>query len=83
MEQRKNFNAAAQFGETLIRKHKHQGYMLCGQDDEHEDKRCRVEITDRSFLHLDELQSLVHICDMHGVESYILRAESSFRVVFV
>lgn len=83
MEQRKNFNAAAQFGETLIRKHGHKGYMLCGQRDGHEDKRCYVEIYKSYNLYLTELESLLRICDRHEVESYIHRTESSFRVFFL
>lgn len=84
MEQRKPFNAAAQFGETLIRKHGHKGYMLCDSGDEYPvEGVCYVEISERRDLYLDELRSLVHICDRHGVESYIFRAESSFRVAFL
>lgn len=90
MEQRKNFNAAAQFGETLIRKHGHKGYMLCDSGDEYPvEGVCYVEIFERHDLCLDELRSLIHICDGHGVESYIirgefsLRKEFSFRVVFL
>lgn len=84
MEQRKPFNAAAQFGETLIRKHGHKGYMLCDSGDEYPvEGVCYVEISERYDFYLDELRSLVHICDRHGVESYIIRGEFSFRVVFL
>jgi hypothetical protein len=88
MNHTKQYKAAVQFGQTLVRNHGHKGYMLrefsqrnpVGK--ERISVECHVQIFEFSLL-LDEMRSLVKVCDKHGVDTIFITEESGLKIAFL
>jgi hypothetical protein len=88
MKHTKQYNAAAQFGQTLVRNHGHRGYTLREfshrnpVERKHVSVECYVMIDEFSLV-LDEMRSLVKICDKHEVGVMFITEESGLKIVFL
>lgn len=76
------YNAAAQFGQTLVRSHMEKwGYDLV----EHEGlsfPAWAVLLPDTYVITVDEAKAIVSACDKFEVSAHIVREEFGFRVIF-
>ena len=82
MKHTKQYNAAAQFGQALVRNHGHRGYTLREFSHRNVSVECYVLIDEFSLV-LDEMRSLVKICDKHEVGVMFITEESGLKIVFL